>query len=276
MAKIKNPPEILYYHGQWEASIFQHCLAVVGTRKMTDYGEEMVERLVGPVARAGVTIISGFMYGVDAATHQAALNVGGRTIAVLGCGIDLIRPAIHRELHMKIIESNGLIVSELPGKHPPARWTFVKRNRIVAGLSQASLIIEAGEQSGALITAQLTQDQGKPVLALPGPVTSGVSYGTSRLIKNGAQLVTTAKDILAVFKLSCPPGVLPTGGSKHSGNIDLPQEEKEIYQLLQDWRLSVDQLARQFQRPAAQMGTTLSLMVLKGLIKEDKQSRYYI
>lgn len=268
LAKIKDPPETLYYQTDWDNSIFKNCLAVVGTRRMSDYGEEMVERLVGPVAQAGITIVSGFMYGIDAQAHQVCLENNGQTIAVLGCGIDLIRPVSHRDLHEKIIENHGLILSELPGEHPPARWTFVRRNRIISGLSQAVLVIEAGKGSGALITAGLARQQKRKVLAVPGPATSGVSWGTAQLIKDGAQLITDPGEILTIFGLSSSP---PTQASQP----DLNKEQEQIWQMLADRRLSIDELARELQQSAAQVGTKLSLMVLKGLLKEDKQGRYY-
>lgn len=268
--QIKNPPENLYFKGLWRPSIFKNCLAVVGSRQMTDYGREMTERLVMPVAQAGITIVSGFMYGIDATAHQACLSASGKTIAVLGCGIDLIRPVAQKELYHKVIDKHGLILSELSGDHPAFRWTFVRRNRIVSGLSQAVLVIEASEKSGALITADLARQQGRQVLALPGPANSKVSVGTAQLIKSGAQMITTAEEILKIYGLSTLPQ------SHLRGVIELDGLEKKIFNLLDIQRRSTDELARELGQPASQIGTSLSLMNLKGILKQDGQGRYYV
>lgn len=269
LAKIKKPPQKLYYQGNLDKSIFNNCLAVVGTRKMTDYGEEMVERLVGPAAQAGITIVSGFMYGVDAVAHKVCLENRGRTIAVLGCGIDLVRPVMHKDMHKKILESNGLIVSELEGEHPPFRWTFVRRNRIISGLSKAVLIIEAGEKSGALITADFAKKQGRKVFAVPGPVTSRVSKGTAKLIKEGARLIDSAEEILEEF------GKTVSDKAPCKDNL-LSKKEKQIVKLLEDGKLSIDEISRHIGQPAGQIGSRLSLMVLKGILKESGRGKYYV
>ena len=152
---IAQAPKELYYRGNWSACLFEECLAVVGSRKMTTYGRQVTEKLVSEIASAGITIVSGFMYGIDATAHKAALEAGGRTIAVMPCGIDLIHPEYQEDLYKEILENNGLIISEFPGLFPPALWTYPRRNRIVAGLSRATMVVEAGEKSGALITAGL-------------------------------------------------------------------------------------------------------------------------
>ena len=181
-------------------NIFSNCLAVVGSRKLTNYGKQTIERIVGELAMAGITIVSGFMYGADAEAHRATVKVGGRTIAVMPCGIDRISPEDQEELYNDILENNGLIISEYEGDMTPALWTYPRRNRIVAGLSKAVLIIEAGEKSGSLITANLAKKFGRKIFAIPGPITSSVSIGTNRLIKEGAEMVISAKDILKWFR----------------------------------------------------------------------------
>ena len=150
LSKIDKPPDPLYCLGNLDSRIFKNCLAVVGSRKISDYGQQVVEKLLPEVVEADVTIVSGFMHGIDEMAHRVCLENRGKTIAVLGCGIDLIRPTILRDLHQKILDGGGLIVSELEGEHPPFRWTFVRRNRIISGLSQATLVVEAGEESGSL------------------------------------------------------------------------------------------------------------------------------
>ena len=188
--------------------LFNNCLAVVGSRRLTHYGEQAIERIVGEIAmarldsarQAGITIVSGFMYGGDALAHQIAVRVGGRTIAVMPCGIDRISPEDQEELYNDIIENNGMIISEYEGDMTPALWTYPRRNRIVAGLSQAVLVVEAGEKSGSLITANLAKKFGRKIFAVPGPITSSVSKGTNMLIKQGAEMVTDAGDILKYFR----------------------------------------------------------------------------
>lgn len=163
----KDAPKKLYYKGKWDEKIFKNCLAVVGSRMMTAYGKRVVEQIVTEVAAAGLTIVSGFMYGVDAASHQAALKAGGRTIAIMPCGIDLIHPQYQQDLYVEILNNQGLIISEYEGTFLPVNWTYPRRNRIIAAMSQAVLIVEAGEKSGSLITANFAKKFGGRVFAVP-------------------------------------------------------------------------------------------------------------
>lgn len=268
LEQVKNPPEKLWYVGNWQAKIFKTCLAVVGSRRMSEYGAEMVIRLVSPVARAGVTIVSGFMYGVDAAAHQAALAVGGKTIAVLGCGIELVRPTDHLVLKKQILTGGGLLLSELAGEHPALRWTFIRRNRIVAGLSQAVLVIEAAEKSGALITAKLAKASGRKVLVVPGPVTSQVSVGTNKLIKEGAILVSSPQEILLEL------GITLVGTANSTSKPKLEKSEQAIWNALEEGKKSTDELARELAMGASEVGAKLSLMVLRGVLREDGRGGY--
>src|SRR3989338_3241182 len=199
LKNIGDPPKQLYYKGIWDSTIFEHCLAVVGTRRMTTYGKRVTEQLVGGIAVAGITIVSGFMYGIDAAAHRAALRVGGRTIAVMPCGIDMIHPPDQADLYKEILDTGGLVLSEYEGNFQPLLWTYPKRNRIVAGLFQETLVVEAGEKSGSLITANFAKKYGRKLFVVPGPLTSSVSAGISELIRGGATVVTRAKDILDFY-----------------------------------------------------------------------------
>lgn len=183
-------------------NIFEDCLAVVGSRRLTSYGKRAIEKIVGEIAISGVTIVSGFMYGGDAAAHGAAVRVGGRTIAVMPCGIERIHPEDQKQLYDEILGNNGLIISEYEGDMQPALWTYPRRNRIVAGLAKAVLVIEAGEESGSLITANYARKFKRKIFALPGPITSSVSAGTNQLIKRGAEMVLSAEDILRYYKSS--------------------------------------------------------------------------
>ena len=265
----KDAPEKIYYKGNWDSEIFKNCLAVVGSRRLTSYGRKITEQLVTEIASAGVTIVSGFMYGGDEAAHKAAAEAGGRTIAVMPCGIDMIHPEYQEELYNKILENKGLIISEYEGKFPPANWTYPRRNRIVAGLSKAVLIVEAGLNSGTLITAEYAKKFGRKIFAVPGPLTSEVSKGTAQLIKEGAEVVTEARDILKDYNISLTKPNL----AKPSLNIE--GIEQEIINQLQKEPLEADNLARILGMSVSKIGTTLSLMQLKGFINQEG-GKYYV
>ena len=265
----KDAPKQLYYKGSWDEDIFENCLAVVGSRHMTTYGRQVVEKIVSEVAVAGVTIVSGFMYGVDAEAHKITLRVGGRTIAVMPCGIDLIHPEYQQDLYMEILNNKGLVVSEYEGNTQPALWTYPRRNRIVAGLSQAALIIEAGEKSGSLITAELAKKYKRKVFVVPGPITSENSKGIMQLIKDGAEAVSSAQDILKYYKIK---GVAKIDRGRTS---IIGGAEQEIINQLQKEALDIDAISRNLGMPAAKMGTILSMMQLKGQIKQEG-NKYYI
>jgi DNA processing protein len=268
LKSIKEPPSLLYYKGNWSRDIFKNCLAVVGSRQMTTYGRRVTNELVSKIAQAGVTIVSGFMYGVDAQAHKAALSVGGRTIAVMPCGIDLIHPEYQDELYEQIIAKRGLVISEIKSDFPPGLWTYPRRNRIVAGLAQATLVVEAGLKSGSLITADLTKRFGRKLFAIPGPLTSSVCQGTLQLIKEGAGMVTNSDDILEVYGLNQAVQV-----KKSLSNLN--QLEQSIVETLAQEPREIDSLSRLVDISASKLGATLSLMQLRGLVSEEK-GRYYV
>ena len=271
---IKNPPEKLYYKGNPREDIFSKCLAVVGSRKMTKYGEKICDRLVSEVASRGITIVSGFMYGIDATAHKAAVSVGGNTIAVMPCGIEKIHPAYQKELYKEIIDKDGLIVSEMDGKKGPAKWIYPKRNRIVAGLSQATLVVQAARGSGSLITANYAKKFDRKLFAVPGPLTSKVSIGTANLIKEGADIVTCAKDIIDFYK----PSQESIDFNKEKSLDDyknINQKEKEILKNLQREPLKTDELARRTDLSAGKVGVVLSQMQLKGLVEKEGDKYYF-
>jgi len=259
----KDAPEKIYYKGEWNNEIFENCLAVVGSRRLTSYGRKITEQLVTEIAASGVTIVSGFMYGGDEAAHRAAAEAGGRTIAVMPCGIDMIHPEYQEELYKKILENKGLIISEFEGSFPPANWTYPRRNRIVAGLSKAVLIVEAGLNSGTLITAEYAKKFGRKIFAVPGPLTSEVSKGTAQLIKEGAEVVTEARDILKDYNISLTKPNLAKPSLKMGGI------EQEIINQLQKEPMEADGLARMLGMSVSKIGTTLSLMQLKGFINQE-------
>jgi len=270
LKEIDSPPEIVYYKGNWDDNIFENCLAVVGSRRMTTYGKLITGKLVSEIARAGVTIVSGFMFGIDATAHKAAIDAGGRTIAVMPCGIDLIHPEYQKTLYNEILENNGLIISEFESTHPPGLWTYPKRNKIVAGLSGATMVVEAGRKSGSLITADLTKKYKRRLFAVPGPLTSLLSKGTVQLIKEGAEIVTSAEDILAGYDIV---------SSDFSGNslqfLKLGELEQSIVKKLQEEPMEIDTLTRSVKTSASELGIALSLMQIRGLVFEEK-GKYYV
>ncbi len=268
LKKIPDAPAKLYYKGIWEERLFADCLAVVGSRHMTSYGKRATEKLVGEVAQAGVTIVSGFMYGIDAMAHTFALQAGGKTIAVMPCGIERIHPEYQKDLYENILRTNGLILSEWEGNAMPTFWMYPKRNRIVAGLCKATLVVEAGVESGSLITAEFAKKFERKIFAVPGPITSKVSLGTAKLIREGAFPVTSGSDILeyygknGLFERKTRPAALQNAF------------EQKVLEVLQRESLEVDLLARALGVQAAQLGTTLSLLELRGIIKQEG-GKYY-
>ena len=268
---IPDTPKHLYYKGNWSPQIFEKCLAVVGARKMTSYGKRVVEQLVKEVAEAGITVVSGFMYGIDALSHQAALNAHKRTIAVMPCGIDKIHPEYQEKLYYDILNNNGLIVSEFEGNFPPARWTYPKRNRIVAGLSKAVLVVEAGEKSGALITADYAKHYKRKIFAVPGPITSFVSKGTNRLISEGATPVSGSREILDFFDIKKKQLCFSTTESAQKiGGL-----EKRILEILKSEPMEIDDLSGILGVSSSRLGAILSLMCLDGLLSQDGRKYYF-
>ena len=265
LKEISDPPKQLYYRGNWDEKIFENCLAVVGSRKMTSYGKQITNKLVSEIASRGITIASGFMYGIDAEAHKTALDVGARTIAVMPCGIERIHPEYQTKLYADILENNGLIISEFEGDSLPAFWTYPKRNRIIAGLSKATMVIEAGLKSGSLITANLAKKYKRKVFAVPGPLTSVLSQGICQLIKQGSDIVTCAGDILEYYNVGATLVVAQTEEGNHKG-LPLQTVEQRIIQKLQQEPMEIDALSRMLGISSAKTGTTMSLMQLKGLI----------
>lgn len=230
---------------------------------MTTYGKLVAEKLIFEVASRGITIVSGFMYGIDATAHKAALDAGGRTIAVMPCGIDTINPFHQKELYQQIIDNNGLVISEYGGDSQPQLWTYPKRNRIVAGICKAVLIVEAALDSGSLITAKFAKDYNRKVLAVPGPITSTKSEGTLMLIANGAVMVRSSEDVLKVFGMY--------------SNLPLFKKEKgnDIFQLISAEPLNMDELVEKTGKSTCKIGSEITMMLLSGQIIEEG-GKYYV
>jgi len=265
----KNAPKKIYYKGEWDDEIFKNCLAVVGSRRMTTYGRQITEKLVGQIAASGITIVSGFMYGIDATAHQAAVDAGGKTIAVLGCGINHVCPSDQTDLYNDIINNGGLIISDFEPDLKAVHWTFPLRNRIVAGLSKAVLVVEAAPKSGSLITARLAKKYDRKVLAVPGQLTGSLSRGTNDLIKKGAGMITEPEDIIKIFRIK----------KDNSGNVSVSPRlsgiEGKIIKELEAEPLEIDELSRRIRQPVSEIGQLLSLMQLQNLLKEEN-GKYYV
>jgi DNA processing protein len=199
LKEIEQPPPVLYVRGEWSTDD-EFAVAIVGTRRMTAYGRQITEHVATILAASGVTVISGLARGVDAVAHHAALSAGGRTIAILGSGVDRIYPPENRPLADRII-SHGAILSDYPLGTAPESSNFPPRNRIIAGISMATVVVEAGDTSGALITAEFAAEQGRDVFAVPGSILAPQSRGTNRLIQNGALPLLTPDDILQALDL---------------------------------------------------------------------------
>ncbi len=268
--KIGKTIKNVYYRGIWDENIFKKSIAIVGSRSMTRYGKEAVDKFVPTFVAEGVTTISGFMYGVDTEVHQKTVDYGGRTIAVFGCGLDVIYPPENEKLYSQILENRGLVISEYEKEAKPHLWKFPQRNKIVAGLATLGvLIIEAGEKSGSLITAGLAKKMGKKVYAVPGPIASRLSVGCNNLIKNGeAIMATSASDIIRVKSREIQT-------SKTPNNIKLSNLELKIYKVLQLEPMDLDEVALKIGYNVVEIGSALSVMGLKGLTAESG-GKYYL
>lgn len=263
LKEIHYPPPVLYVRGNTEA-LHHTALAVVGTRRPTLYGLDSAKQLVEPVARQGISIVSGLALGIDAVAHRAALSQHGPTVAVLGCGVDRVYPWQHRELADQMIAEQGAIISEFPLGAEPERHHFPQRNRIISGLSRAVLLVEAGEKSGALITAKFAVEQNREVLIVPGNITSPQSVGPLNWLKLGATAVTSAADILAVYSLSSTITPKP----KNIPPLDDPIEAAIVHHL-QSGPHHIDSLSETCRLDTSVISAALSLLELRGLIRHN-------
>ncbi len=241
-------------------------ISVVGTRKITQYGRDVTQLITFELVGQGFTIVSGLAMGVDAVAHQTAIDNGGKTIAVLGCGVDCCTPEENTYLYDSIIEHGGCILSELPLGHPPSMGSFPARNRIVAGLSIGTVVTEGAEDSGALITADFALQYGRKAFAVPGPITSSLSKGPYKLIEKGGKLVTSVQDILNELKVQNSKLKTTAQNSKRKESRSSAEEEK-ILEILANEPLHFDEIVRRSKMSSSQAGSLLSLMEVKGIIR---------
>lgn len=266
LKEIDDPPGQLFYKGRWDGELFNSCLAVVGSRRMSDYGKEATSLLVKQISLSGVTIVSGFMYGVDAEAHSSAVEVGGKTIAVMPCGIDLVTPSYQLALYERILDTGGLIISEYEGNTAPQAWSFPRRNRIVAGLSHAVLVVEAAAESGSLITARYAGKYNRHVCAVPGSIFSEISTGTHQLIKDGARLINKSSDVLNAIGRGVTLG---TNGAQTPLIKTISTLEGKILAELGVASQTSDMLCEKLLCAPVSICTTLSYMVIRGLVREE-------
>lgn len=261
LKEIDQPPPVLYLRGEYlPDDLF--AVAIVGTRRVTPYGRQVTEEIAAFLAANGITVISGLARGVDAVAHQAALRTGGRTMAVLGSGVDRIYPPEHRALADQMIE-RGAIVSDYALGTPPDASNFPPRNRIISGLSLAVVVVEAGETSGALITAEFAAEQGREIFAVPGSILAPQSKGTNRLIQQGALPLLSANDLMQALDLT-------RMGEHKAARKAIPSDQTEarLLDLLGSEPLHVDEIRNQADLPIEKVSAALALMELKGLVRQ--------
>ena len=265
LKEIYDPPPVLYVKGELKEED-ELSISIVGSRKTSPYGRSVTEKISQDLARHGVTVVSGMARGVDSVAHWGAISAGGRTIAVLGCGIDVIYPPENRNLFGRIAEQ-GAILSEFRMGSLPEGGHFPKRNRIISGLSRGVVVVQASMKSGSLITARYALEQGRDVFAVPGNVGTESSQGSNWLIKQGAKLVESSEDVLEEFlplrdagKDATPRTISPCR--------DLPEEEKDLLQLLGQDPLHIDEIIRKSRFEAGRVSSVLLNLEIKGLVSQ--------
>jgi DNA processing protein len=267
LKEIEQPPPVFYTRGTFTPAD-DWAVAVVGTRRFSPYGQQVAEELGRFLAHQRVTLVSGLAKGIDAIAHRAALQAGGRSIAVLGSGVDVIYPPDNRKLADDLIQTGVVLSDYSPGTNPLAT-NFPPRNRIISGLSLATVVVEAGQTSGALITAQFALEQGREVFAVPGRIYDKGSIGTNRLIHEGAHPLTRVEDLVEALDLTMVT-------ERQQARVVLPADaaEASIYAVLNRDPLHIDEVTRQTGLPVEKVSATLALMELKGMVRQVGGMQY--
>ena len=267
LKEIDQSPPVLYLRGELSHDDLW-AVAIVGTRRCTAYGRQVTSELVTALATNGITIVSGLARGIDGVAHKAALQAGGRTLAVLGSGVDRIYPPEHRRLAEEIMQ-RGAILSDYPPGTPPEGVNFPPRNRIISGLSQGVVVIEAGLRSGALITAAFAAEQGREVFSVPNNIFAPQSKGANLLIQEGAQILISPQELLETLNVA-------DLGSQRSVRTILPGNatEAQLYELLGREPLHIDEIRNRSNLPIEQVSATLTVMELKGMVRQVGSMRY--
>jgi DNA processing protein len=280
LREIYDPPIVLYVKGAWSECLDQPCVGIVGSRKCSTYGQNSALMLARDLAQRGVTVISGFARGIDAAAHRGALEAGGRTVAVLGTGIDEVYPRDHKKLAAEILDNGGALVSQFPLGTPPVSENFPYRNRIISGLSLGVVVVEAAENSGSLITARLAIEQNREVFAVPGNITSRNSFGTNYLIKGaGAKLVQQWQDIATELPPQIAAKLLPPpfGEKRKETSLadrltfvpeGLSRTETSVFRLLTpDNPAHIDWLVDKSKLPISDLTAALLALEMRELVR---------
>ncbi|MFN2595667.1 MAG: DNA-processing protein DprA [Pyrinomonadaceae bacterium] len=281
LREIADPPITLYVKGDWAACFESPCVAVVGSRRASTYGQNVATMLARDLAGRGVVIVSGLARGIDAAAHRGALEAGGRTVAVLGTGVDEAYPRDHKKLAEEILAKGGALVSQFPLGTPPIPENFPYRNRIISGLSLGVVLVEAAENSGSLITARLALEQSREVFAVPGNITSRNSFGTNYLIKGaGAKLVQTWQDVIAELPQEIAARILPPEPKKKRGKTDnaaastvvpsdLTDDERAVFRLIPtDEPSHIDALAEASKLNLSSLSSALLGLEMRELVRQ--------
>lgn len=258
--EMSDPPALLYVKGTLE-SLQQITVSVVGSRRATQYGYQVTDMIFRPIARYNITIVSGLALGIDTAAHKAAVDGGGKTVGVLGCGLDQVYPASNRNLAQQIIDGGGALVSEFAPGLPSYRSNFPIRNRIIAALSDLTVVIEALPDSGALITAKAALEYNREVGAVPADINRPQGEGPNNLIKMGALPITSSADVLEGLGLVAQEVVEETASQ------NLEKREEEIYKLMSREPVHIDKIAALSQSDIAEVNSVLVMLELKGLVK---------
>ncbi len=277
LREIADPPITLYVRGDWQGCFERPSVAVIGSRMCSTYGENAAEMLSRDLASRGICIISGLARGIDTAAHKGAMRGGGKTIAVMGTGIDAVYPKENTRLVREILDSGGAIVSQFPLGTPPLKDNFPYRNRIISGLSLGVLIVEATERSGSLITARLATEQNREVMAVPGNITSRNSFGTNYLIKAGAKLVQQWQDVVAELPAEVAASILPPKVEETAKNgrsaadvlpADLTENEKKVWdQLSADEPVHIDILLESSGLSFGELNAVLVGLDIRDLVR---------
>jgi DNA processing protein len=256
---ISNPPKIIYYMGNIQIASMP-SIAVVGARKATSYGKWAAFEFAKKLSQYGIVVVSGMAYGIDSFAHKGAVENNGKTIAVLGCGIDICYPAQNKGLRERILKEDGLIMSEYEPGTPPLPFRFPLRNRIISGISIGTIVIEAGISSGSLITAEYAAEQGRNIYTLPGNINSMCSLGTNKLIKDGAIPLITLDDIIDELGIARSADIDLTG-------INLGKDEKEVYEhILHAGETTIDLICRSIGKLPSEVNAIITILEMKGLL----------
>lgn len=272
LKKVPSSPFVLYYKGDPKVLQEEKTIGIVGTRKITDYGRKVTKQLTQALMQEGFVIVSGLAFGVDGVAHTTTLEHKGKTIAVLGGGVDICTPLEHRGIYEAIIKGGGCVVSGVVPGERPMKGSFPARNAIIAGLSQGVVVTEGAEDSGALYTAKDAMRLQRPVFAVPGPITSALSKGANKLLSEGAIVTVDSRVILD--KLGIIRAQVKIRSSKRKIVRGETNEEQEILDFLENGALHFDELVRKMKKDSAVVGSLLSFMELKGMLTSNADGKY--